>query len=84
MHDEPFWVNSFQLRFFDEVVRDVGSSAGRLVLQVANPVLAGMTWLGRRYPDVKMVGLVNGFAGVYDLADALGLDRERLTSKSRG
>ena len=59
MHDEPFWVNAYQLRFFDEVVRDVLELCpDAWYLQVANPVLAGMTWLGRRYPQAKMVGLV--------------------------
>jgi alpha-galactosidase len=85
MHDEPFWVNFFQLRFFDEVVREVRELCpGAWYLQVANPVLAGMTWLGRRYPEVKMVGLCHGFAGVYQLADALGLDHDRLTFEIPG
>jgi alpha-galactosidase len=85
MHDEPFWVNFFQLRFFDEVVREVRALCpDAWYLQVANPVLAGMTWLGRRYPDVKMVGLCHGFAGVYKLADALGLDHDRLTFEIPG
>lgn len=85
MHDEPFWVNFSQLRFFDEVVREVRELCpGAWYLQVANPVLAGITWLGRRYPDVKMVGLCHGFAGVFKLADALGLDRERLTYEIPG
>ena len=85
MHDEPFWVNTYQLRFFDEVVRDVLELCpDAWYLQVANPVLAGMTWLGRRYPQAKMVGLCHGFAGVYRLADALGLDRDRLTFEIPG
>ena len=85
MHDEPFWVNAYQLRFFDDVVREVRELCpDAWYLQVANPVLAGMTWLGRRYPEVKMVGLCHGFAGIYRLADALGLDRERLTFEIPG
>lgn len=85
MHDEPFWVNAYQLRFFDEVVREVRELCpDAWYLQVANPVLAGITWLGRRYPDVKMVGLCHGFAGVYKLADRLGLDREGLTFEIPG
>ena len=85
MHDEPFWVNYFQLRFFDKVVREVLEHCpDAWYLQVANPVLAGMTWLGRRHPQAKMVGLCHGFAGVYHLADALGLDREKLTFEIPG
>jgi alpha-galactosidase len=85
MHDEPFWVNAYQLRFFDEVVREVRELCpDAWYLQVANPVLAGITWLGRRYPDVKMVGLCHGFAGVYKVAKVLGLDREGLTFEIPG
>ena len=85
MHDEPFWVNAAQLCFFEEVVRDVlALCPDAWYLQVANPVLAGMTWLGRRYPRAKLIGLCHGFAGVYKLADALGLDRERLTYEIPG
>jgi alpha-galactosidase len=85
MHDEPFWVNFFQLRFFDEVVQEVlALCPDAWYLQVANPVLAGMTWLGRRYPQAKMIGLCHGFADVYHLADTLGLDRERLTFEIPG
>ena len=85
MHDEPFWVNASQLRFFDQVVQEVQELCpDAWYLQVANPVLAGITWLGRRYPDVKMVGLCHGFAGVYKLAAALGLDRDALTFEIPG
>ncbi|MDQ3225949.1 MAG: hypothetical protein M3Q50_04885 [Chloroflexota bacterium] len=85
MHDEPFWVNAYQLRFFDQVVQEVRELCPEAwYLQVANPVLAGITWLGRRYPDVKMVGLCHGFAGVYKLADALGLDHDHLTFEIPG
>ena len=85
MHDEPFWVNAYQLRFFDEVVRDLLEVCpDAWYLQVANPVLAAVTDLGRRYPQVKMVGLCHGFAGVYRLADALGLSHEGLTYEIPG
>ncbi|MCC6315126.1 MAG: hypothetical protein IT337_14075 [Thermomicrobiales bacterium] len=85
MHDEPFWLNYYQLRFFEDVVRDVQAICpDAWYLQVANPVLAGLTYLSRKYPRVKMVGLCHGFAGVYHIADVLGLDRERLTFEIPG
>jgi len=85
MHDEPFWINAYQLRFFDEVAREVLELCPEAwYLQVANPVLAGCTWLGRRYPALKMVGLCHGFAGVYRMAEVLGLDREGLTFEIPG
>ncbi len=85
MHDEPFWINAYQLRFFDEVAREVLELCPEAwYLQVANPVLAGCTWLGRRYPTLKMVGLCHGFAGVYKLAETLGLERDGLTFEIPG
>jgi alpha-galactosidase len=85
MHDEPFWVNFYQLRFFEEVVQDIRAICpDAWYLQVANPVLAGMTWLGRKYPDINMVGMCHGFAAVYQIADVLGLDREGLTYEIPG
>lgn len=85
MHDEPFWINAYQLRFFDQVAREVLELCpDAWYLQVANPVLAGCTWLGRRYPQLKIVGLCHGFAGVYRLAERLGLDREGLTFEIPG
>ena len=57
MHDEPFWVNFYQLRFFESVVQDIlNLCPNAWYLQVANPVLAGVTYLGRKYPDLKIVG----------------------------
>jgi alpha-galactosidase/6-phospho-beta-glucosidase family protein len=85
MHDEPFWVNAYQMRFFEDVVEEVLEICpDAWYLQVANPVLAGITDLGRKYPEAKIVGLCHGFAGVYRLADVLGLDRERLTFEIPG
>ena len=79
VHDEAFWVNFFQFELFDSVAADILELCpDAWLLQVANPVFAGVTWLGRRYPALKVVGLCHGFMGVYNLADQLGLSRERL------
>lgn len=79
VHDEAFWVNFFQLELFDAVAEDVLEICpDAWLLQVANPVFAGVTWLGRRHPALKVVGLCHGFMGVYQLADQLGLTREGL------
>jgi alpha-galactosidase len=76
MHDEAFWINFHQLRFFQAVVDDVLELCpSAWVLQVANPVLAGVTYLGRKYPQAKVVGVCHGFLDVFRVADALGLDR---------
>ena len=64
MHDEAFWINFPQLEFFDEVVRDVLEICPNAwYLQVANPVLAGITYLSKTYPELKLVGLCHGFRG---------------------
>ena len=79
VHDEAFWINFFQFRLFDAVAADILELCPEAwLLQVANPVFAGVTWLGRRYPGLKVVGLCHGFTGVYNLADQLGLGREGL------
>ena len=85
MHDEAFWINFYQLRFFESVLADMQEVCpDAWYLLVANPVLAGITYLARTYPQVKMVGLCHGFAGVYRLADRLGLEREHLTFEIPG
>ena len=79
MHDEAFWINFHQLLFFESVVEDVlDVCPSAWVLQVANPVLAGVTHLGRKYPEARVVGLCHGFLDIYRVADALGIDRATL------
>jgi len=85
MHDEPFWANFYQFRLFESVIEDaleICPEAWHLL--VANPVLAGITYLTRKYPRVKIVGLCHGFRGIYYLASALGLDGEGLTFEIPG
>ena len=85
MHDEAFWINYYQYVLFEEIVQDmleICPDAWHLL--VANPVLAGTTYLARKYPEHKFVGLCHGFGGVYHLADALGLEREHITFEVPG
>ena len=75
MHDEAFWINFYQFRLFESVIEDVLSiRPDAWYLQLANPVLAGVTLLGRKYPEAKVVGLCHGYRAVYYLASVLGLD----------
>lgn len=84
-HDEAFWINFYQLRFFESVIQDVLELCPQAwYLQIGNPVLAGVTLLARQYPQAKLVGLCHGFAGVYHLADALGLSHAGLTYEIPG
>jgi len=77
MYDEAFWVNFYQFRFFDELTRDILSCCPNAWhLMVANPVISGTTYLQRKYPEAKMVGLCHGYAHAYHIAEVLGCARE--------
>ncbi len=85
MHDEAFWINFYQLRLMESVVQDMLDLCPQAwLLQVGNPVLAGVTMLGRKYPQAKVVGLCHGFSGVYHLAKVLGLEREHISFEIPG
>lgn len=76
MHDESFWINYHQLRLIESIVTDINELCpDAWYLQLANPVLAGMTLIFRQFPHLKAVGLCHGFAAVYRIADGLGVDR---------
>lgn len=79
MHDEAFWINFYQFRLFEEIAEDVLSLCpSAWYIQLANPVLAGITLLGRKYPELKAVGLCHGYHGVYYLASVLGLEPSKV------
>lgn len=85
MHDEAFWINFYQFKLFDSVMEDVLELCPNAwYLMVDNPVLAGITYMSRKYPQAKIVGLCHGFSAVYKIADLLGLEREHLTYQIPG
>ena len=85
MYDEPFYLNYYQFRLFEGVTEDMlDLCPDAWHLLVANPVLAGVTHITRKYPEAKIVGLCHGFAGLYTVAKTLGLDRDRLTFEIPG
>ncbi|MCK4419837.1 alpha-glucosidase/alpha-galactosidase, partial [Candidatus Aerophobetes bacterium] len=58
VHDEAFWINFYQLRLFESIIRDVLEICPNAwYVQLANPVLAGITYLTRKYKKVRIVGL---------------------------
>ena len=76
MHDEAFWVN-YQLKLFASVCADMRRLCPKAyLLLVANPVQAGVTWLGRKYPDIRVIGMCHGGYRALNLFDAMGLDRK--------
>ena len=85
LYDEPFWLNFYQLRLFESITRDILELCPNAWhLLVSNPVLAATTFLQRKYPECKMVGLCHGFAGVYGIPRSLGLPEGNLTYEIPG
>ncbi len=85
VHDEAFWINFYQLRMIESIQRDIFELCpDAWHVLVANPVQAAVTYLTRKYPGVRLVGMCHGFSGVYDLAQVLGLESEQLTFELPG
>ncbi len=85
MHDEAFWINFYQYRLFDSILQDIKDLCPNAwYIQLANPVLAGITYLSRRFPEIKMIGLCHGFRGVYHMANVLGLNEKYLDFETIG
>jgi len=85
MYDEAFWINYYQLKFFESITEDMLEICpDAWHLMVANPVITGITHLRRKYPQAKVVGLCHGYSGVYEVADILGLDRKHITYQIPG
>ncbi len=79
MHDEAYWINFFQYQLFEGIIEDLLEICPNAwYIQSANPVKAGITYLARRYPQAKIVGLCHGYGGVYNIAHTLGLDKGKL------
>ncbi len=85
MHDEAFWINFYQFRLFESIIEDMlDICPDAWYIQLSNPVLAGITYLGRKYPETKVVGLCHGFKGVYRIAEVLGLDCKEISFEAPG
>jgi len=85
MYDEAFWINFYQMRFFEDITKDILTYCPNAWhLMVANPVVAGTTLLQRKYPQAKMVGLCHGYAMAHSIAEALGYDKNDITYQIPG
>jgi alpha-galactosidase len=85
LYDEPFWLNYYQLQLFESITRDILTLCPQAWhLLVSNPVLAATTYLQRKYPDCKMVGLCHGFAHAYSIAARLGFDAGKVVFEIPG
>jgi len=85
LYDEPFWLNYYQLQLFEGIVRDMLELCPEAwLLLISNPVLAATTFLTRKYPELKMVGLCGADGSVYEIASVLGLERKHITYEVPG
>ncbi len=85
MHDEGFFVNFHQFRLFESIVKDILDICPEAwYVKLANPVLQGTTYLGRKYRKLKFVGLCHGFGGIYHIAHVLGLDAKDVSFQIPG
>jgi alpha-galactosidase len=73
--EDGFWLDHYQFRLFDSLATEIlDTCPGAWYVQLANPVLQGITYLTRTYPRLRCVGLCHGHRGVLRLAKVLGLD----------
>jgi alpha-galactosidase len=85
VHDEAFFVNFYQLRLMESILKDIlDICPDAWYVLVANPVLAGVTYMKRKYPQAKIVGMCHGVHGVYSLSQAMGLEKEHVTFEAPG
>ena len=72
-YDEAFWINFYQLRLFEELTQDILTFCpDAWHLMVANPVVTGTTYIQRKYPQAKMVGLCHGYRHALRIGEKLG------------
>jgi alpha-galactosidase len=85
VHDEAFWVNFFQLQLMESIMRDISDICPESwFVLVANPVLAGVTYLSRKYRGAKIVGMCHGYGGVYNLASVVGINKVEMSFEIPG
>ncbi len=85
MHDEAFWVNWYQIKLMEDIYKDIlDICPDAWYLLVANPVQAGTTYLCRKYPGAKVIGMCHGGYRALNLFDAMGLDRKDCTWEVSG
>jgi alpha-galactosidase len=73
------FTNFNQLSYFVKIAQKaVRLSPKAWLIQAANPVFEGVNLITRMVPEVKVVGFCHGHHGVYKIAEALGLDMEKL------
>lgn len=83
--DEAFFINFFQYRLMEEIYLDMlDVCPNAWYLLVANPVIGGVTYLKRKYPDSKLIGLCHGTHRVKDIVKCMGLDINKVSYEVPG
>jgi len=78
LYDEAFWVNYYQLQLFEAIVKDMLSLCPQAWLfLVSNPVIAGITFLGRKYPQAKILGVCHGYREIDSILQEIELDPQK-------
>ena len=85
LHDESFCINFHQIRLMESILLDVlDICPNAYYILVANPVQAGVTYLSRKYPKAKIIGMCHGFAHIFKIAETMGLDPQKVTFEVSG
>lgn len=85
MHDESFWINFYQFRLMEDILKDILDVCPHAwYILVANPILAGLTYLKRKYPLVKILGLCQGSGAIYRIAETIGLSADNISYEAYG
>lgn len=85
VHDEGIWINFYQLQLMEDILKDMLEICPKAwYMLVANPVMAGVTYLKRKYPQANIAGFCHGFNGVRYVAQVLGLEQEHISYEMSG
>jgi alpha-galactosidase len=73
-----------QLKLFTDIIHDMEELCPNAwYIQSANPVFDGITLITRE-SGIKAVGLCHGYRGVFELAETIGLDPDRIVWQAYG
>ncbi len=85
LHDEAFFINFHQLKLMESILVDMlDICPDAYYIMVANPVQGGVTYLKRKYPEAKVIGMCHGYTGVYTITDNIGWDRKDVNFEVSG
>lgn len=83
--DESFFINFYQYRLMEQIYLDIlAVCPNAWYLLVANPVIGGVTYLKRKYPDAKLIGLCHGTHRAIDIMNCMKLDLTKVTYEVPG